>query len=146
MFRKIVTATAGVYGAGLGLYYLAIRGHLPMGLRSVKPVLNGPYDPARLSLQYAVENAFGLAFVMIGVGLCYAAWRKREWTLPLAALLFLCGATFGLALLDSASYFGLLNHWGWNAGALFLVASLLGFATLGMSIAAKRTIKSKDHA
>lgn len=133
MLKRAMTAVAGLYGAGLGVYYLLQRGNLPFGLRPEhgKPQLpyTGPYDPMGLSLNNAVENAFGLAFITVGLGLCYSAWRQREWTAPFATLLAVGGATFGMVLIDSSSYFGLLG-WGWKGSALFLVAALLGLATL----------------
>lgn len=133
MLKRAMTAVAGLYGAGLGVYYLLQRGNLPFGLRPEhgKPQLpyTGPYDPMGLSLNNAVENAFGLAFITVGLGLCYSAWRQREWTAPFATLLAVGGATFGMILIDSSSYFGLLD-WGWKGSALFLVAALLGLTTL----------------
>lgn len=132
MISRILAAAAGLYGAGLGVYYLLQRGHLPVSLRAVKPELPyaGPRDPMMLSLGWAVENAFGIAFVAMGAGLCYSAWRHREWTVPFAAMLTLSGATFGVVLIESASYFGLLEPRGLQGGALFLVAALLGVATV----------------
>lgn len=134
MLRRAMTAVAGLYGAGLGVYYLLQRGNLPFGLRPEhgKPQLpyTGPYDPMGLSLNNAVENAFGLAFITVGLGLCYSAWRQREWTVPFASLLAIGAAAFGLVLIDSTSYFGLLNGWGWKGSALFIVAALLGITTL----------------
>lgn len=133
MLRRAIAAMAGLYGAGLGIYYVVQRGNLPFGLRPEhgKPQLPypGPYDPMALSLNNAVENAFGLAFITVGLGLCYSAWRQRAWTAPFATLLTVGGVTFGMVLIDSSSYFGLLD-WGWKGSALFLGAALLGLATL----------------